>query len=231
MRVRVGTSGYQYRAWRGSFYSEDCKEADMLTEYAQRLDTVEINSTFYRMPKRSVLERWAQQVPDGFALTLKASRRISHRQRLKESAETLAILFENAAALGDKLGAVLFQLPPNMKKDLPRLADFLKLLPVDSWPAFEFRHPSWFAQDVFSVLRDHNAALCIADVDGQAEAFVATADWGYLRLRRDAYPAAELSAMAARIREQPWGEVYAYFKHEQGGPALAAELSELLGRP
>jgi uncharacterized protein YecE (DUF72 family) len=229
MRVRVGTSGYQYKFWRGTFYSERCKEAEMLAEYGAKLPTVEINNTFYRMPKPAVLERWAGQVGDDFRFSLKASRRITHQQRLKDVGDNVGYLFTTAAALGDKLGVVLFQLPPNLRKDLPRLDAFLGALPVGSRVALEFRHESWFDDEVFARLRARQIALCICD-EGEGERavpFVATADFGYLRLRRERYADDELTQVAAAISGQPWAEAYAFFKHEEGAPELAARLQQL----
>jgi uncharacterized protein YecE (DUF72 family) len=230
MRVRVGTSGYQYAFWRGHFYSEGCKEAAMLGEFGAKLPTVEINNTFYRMPKREVVARWASQVPDDFRFAVKASRRITHIKRLKEVAEDTGYLFEVVQELAGKLGSVLFQLPPNLKKDLPRLDSFLAALPAGARAAMEFRHESWFDDEVYARLRAREVALCISD-EGEGERatpFVATAGFGYLRLRRETYSDDELAAVAAQVRAQSWGEAYAYFKHEQGAPQLAASLQALL---
>src|SRR5262245_54521629 len=184
MRVRVGTSGYSYPAWRGSFYPEGLKEAEMLRFYAERLPTVEINNTFYRMPQAEMLARWAGQTPDGFSFVLKASRRITHEKRLND-ADSLAYFLKTAESLGPKLGPILFQLPPFCKKDLPRLQAFLALLPPGCRAAFEFRHPSWHDAEVNGTLQARGAALCLADTDEEplADALAATADWGYLRLR------------------------------------------------
>ena len=233
MQIRVGTSGYQYAFWRGHFYSEGCKEAGMLTEYGQKLPTVEINNTFYRMPKREVLERWASQVPAGFQFTLKASRRITHIKRLKEVGDDVRYLLENARVLGDKLAAVLFQLPPNLKHDLARLDAFLEAMPPATRAAVEFRHESWFSDDVYARLRARDVALCISD-EGEGEKatpFVATASYGYLRLRREVYADAELLELAQRVRAQVWTDAYAYFKHEQDAPELAARLQRLFAGP
>ena len=202
-----------------------------------RLGAVEINNTFYRLPKRAVLEGWAAQTPPGFRFAIKASRRITHFARLKETAaEPLGYLLDNLSALGAKLGPVLFQLPPNMKKDLPRLQAFLDRLPRARQAAFEFRHPSWFEDDVFAALRAAGAALCIAESGDAALTAprVATAAWGYLRLRRDDYDARMIDAWAATIRDQDWREAYVFFKHEDSGaaPKLALELGRrLAGSP
>jgi uncharacterized protein YecE (DUF72 family) len=230
MQILVGTSGYAYKEWRGSFYPEKMKEVQMLRYYAERFRTVEINNTFYRLPGREMLLRWAEQVPAGFIFVLKASQRITHRQRLSaESGETVAYLFETAKALGEGLGPVFFQTPPLLRKDVARLRGFLSLLPAGHPVAFEFRHESWFDEEVYGALRAHNAALVSADTDDSGEQgapIVATADWGYLRLRRREYTDTDLSGWADRILAQPWGRAFVFFKHEEAGagPAMAARL-------
>jgi len=225
----AGTSGYAYKEWRGSFYPADLPDDDMLAHYAGRLPTVEINNTFYRMPKESVVLAWADQVPDAFRFVLKASRRITHFGRLQGVEGELTYFLQVSQALGAKRGPSLFQLPPNMKKDLARLTEFLALLPRGWRAAFEFRHASWFDDDVYAALQSRNAALCVADQADEEDAtpFVATADWGYLRLRREAYDAAALANWAARIREEPWTDTFVFFKHEDGaaGPRFAEELN------
>jgi uncharacterized protein YecE (DUF72 family) len=233
MNVFVGTSGYSFKEWKGSFYPEDLPDKQMLHYYAERFRTVEINNTFYRMPSESVLKNWAGEVSAGFAFVLKAPQRITHKQRLKESADSVAYLFKVAAALEDRLGPVLFQLPPFLRKDLPRLGDFLKILPAGRRVAFEFRHASWFDDEVYDALRGHGAALCIAEAEDDLEVpFVATAPWGYIRLRRPDYGDRELTAWDRRIREQNWQDVFVFFKHEDAGagPKLAARFVELSGR-
>jgi uncharacterized protein YecE (DUF72 family) len=231
MRVRVGTSGYSYKEWKGAFYPEDLPAAGMLGHYAQRLGAVEINNTFYRMPKRAVVAKWAEQVPADFSFSLKASQRITHKKRLKEADEELAFVVGNAAALGDKLGPTLFQLPPFLRKGADRLRDFLKLLP-DGWRAgIEFRHASWFDEEIFDALRERNVALVVSDADADSETpIVPTADYGYLRLRRGRYDRDALAAWAKRIADQPWTEAHVYFKHEKdgAGPELAEEFRGLL---
>ena len=229
MRVRTGTSGFSYKEWKGSFYPEDLADNGMLRYYASRLPAVEINNTFYRMPRATLLEGWAEQVPDGFAFALKASQQITHRKRLKDAAEAVAYFFGVATTLGDRLGPVLFQLPPNLKKDLPRLRDFLALLPPASSSAFEFRHESWFDDDVFETLSSARAALCWAEDETLATPPRSTAGWGYLRLRRPDYGEAELAAWAERIRAQSWSEAYVFFKHEEEGtgPRLAEAMRAL----
>ncbi len=230
MRVLVGTSGYSYKEWKGSFYPEDLPASEMLRYYAERLPAVEINNTFYRMPSAKLLQGWAEQVPDGFAFALKASQRITHRKRLKEAAEEVSYFFRVSETLGERLGPVLFQLPPNLKKDLPRLTDFLALLAPASRAAFEFRHTSWFDEEVYAALKSRGAALCIAENEDLSTPLEATADWGYLRLRRQDYGEKELHDWAERIRTRPWSETYVFFKHEEEatGPRLAGQLSEIL---
>lgn len=231
MRVLVGTSGYSYKPWKGNFYPEDLKDADMLRFYSSRFPTVEINNTFYRMPTKPLIERWAGEVADGFTFVLKAPQRITHQRRLANAADDVAFLFETAAVLGPKLGPVLFQTPPFLKKDAPRLREFLALLPAGQRAAFEFRHPSWFDDEVLEALRARDAALCEADTDEEAISTLRpTASWGYLRLRRAEYLDAEIAAWAGRIRSQPWTEAFVFFKHEDEGkgPALAAKLISAL---
>jgi uncharacterized protein YecE (DUF72 family) len=231
MHVLVGTSGFSYKEWKGSFYPEDLPADGMLRFYASKLPAVEINNTFYRMPKASLLAQWAEQVPDGFRFVLKASQQITHRLRLKDAAQPVQYFFDVATTLGDRLGPALFQLPPNLKKDLPRLTDFLALLPPASRAAFEFRHASWFEDDVFEALRSKGAALCIAEDEDLATPLHATAGWGYLRLRRQDYDEAMLAEWARKIAGQAWNESFVFFKHEDrgAGPKLAARFLELAG--
>ena len=221
MQIRVGTSGYSYKEWKGSFYPEDLKSADMLRSYAERFTSVEINNTFYRMPKATMLEGWAGQVPSDFRFVLKASQQITHRKRLKDAGEPVAYLLETAATLGERLGPVLFQLPPYLKKDVGRLRDFLALLPDGRPFAFEFRHDSWSTDEVHDALHERNCALVCADTEDSGEEgarIVSTADWGYLRLRRCDYTPAELRPWTDRIRSQPWERAFVFFKHEEARP-------------
>jgi uncharacterized protein YecE (DUF72 family) len=230
MEVFTGTSGYSYKEWKGSFYPEKLPAEGMLRFYAERFPTVEINNTFYRMPGEGMLARWADQVPAHFAFTLKAPRRITHDKRLKEVDAEVGELLRRAARLGTKLGPLLFQLPPTMKKDLGVLDDFLGLLPPGRQIAFEFRHPTWQDTAVYEALRAHNAMLCAADTDeGDPPPLVATATSGYVRLRREAYGDRELKAWAKRIAEQSWSRAYVYFKHEDEatGPKFAARFASL----
>jgi uncharacterized protein YecE (DUF72 family) len=229
MRVLAGTSGYAYKEWKGSFYPDDLKNDGMLTYYAQHFHTVEINNTFYRLPSKTVLQQWADQVPDDFAFVLKASQRITHHKRLKNADEPLGYLLENAKVLGSRRGPILFQLPPNMKRDLERLHDFLELLPEGTEAAFEFRHVSWFDKDVYAALRRRHAALCVADTDDGTPAMEATAPFGYLRMRREQYDDAELRSWAEWVQEQAWDRAFVFFKHEDegAGPALAKRFLSL----
>ena len=232
MRVRVGTSGYNYPEWKGSFYPDDMKPARMLPYYAARFSTVEINATFYRMPTAATVEGWASAVPDGFTFVLKAPQRITHFARLKNVDDPVRFFCDTAGLLRARLGPLLFQLPPNFKKDVARLGDLLVLLPPGRRAAFEFRHPSWFDEDVYARLRGHNAALCIADTEEGSTPAVATADWGYLRLRAVDYTDAQLADWGATMRRigGGWSDAFVFFKHEERGtgPALAARFEGLL---
>ena len=230
MKVLPGTSGFSYKEWKGSFYPEDLPAEEMLRYYASKLPAVEINNTFYRMPRAEMLAKWAEQVPDGFQFALKASQQITHRKRLKEAADPVEYFFKIAVTLGDRMGPVLIQLPPNLKLDLPRLTDFLEVLPPASRCAFEFRHDSWFRDDVFEALRRRSCSLCIAEDEDLATPFVATAGWGYLRLRRQDYTEADLRDRAGKLLAQPWTEAFVFFKHEDEGtgPRLAAQFAGLV---
>ena len=230
MNLYVGTSGYSYKEWKGTFYPEDLPDKQMLRFYGERFRSVEINNTFYRMPKPSVLEAWAAEVPPEFKFVLKASQRITHRQRLKDADDSVSYLLEVAGALKERLGPLLFQLPPYLKKDASRLGDFLKLLPADRRAAFEFRHQSWFDDEVFGLLREHQAVLCIAEAENDLEIpFVSTANWGYLRLRRPDYGDTDLKAWVERVRQQNWQDAFIFFKHEEEGkgPQMARRFREL----
>ncbi|GJM43914.1 MAG: hypothetical protein DHS20C21_07560 [Gemmatimonadota bacterium] len=227
----VGTSGYSYKEWKGPFYPEKLAAKDMLTFYAQHLTAVEINNTFYRSPKTSVLEGWAGQVGPDFRFVLKANRRITHFSRLKESAaEPTGYFLRTATALAERQGPILFQLPPNMKADPELLGEFLEQIPEGTKAAFEFRHDTWFTDDVYERLRGKQLALCLADTDdGDDPVLVPTADYGYLRLRKVAYDDEALRAWVARVRDAGWEDAYVFFKHEDEatGPLLAARFLEL----
>ncbi len=228
MQLLAGTSGYSYKEWRGHFYPEKLPASEMLRFYAERLATVEINNTFYRMPAETMLLNWANDVPAHFAFTLKAPRRITHEQRLREAEPNTAEFLRRAAVLGDKLGVLLFQLPPYLKKDLPRLEDFLALLPAERRVAFEFRHDSWQADDVYASLRARGAMLCVTDTEKGDTPFVSTSGEGYLRLRRTHYGDAELRAWVERIAAQPLTRAYVYFMHEDDalGTRFAQRMNE-----
>lgn len=229
MRIRTGMSGYAYKEWKGSFYPADLPADAMLRHYATRFGTVEINNTFYRLPRESVLLDWGAQVPEDFLFCLKASRRITHDHRLLDTGSLMEFLLQNLSVLGPKRGPTLFQMPPNMKKDVPRLREFLSLVPKRWRAAFEWRHPSWFDEEVYDLLRAHGAALVTAEGEDGAGPLVATTSWGYLRLHRSGYAEADLAAWRDRIRAQPWDEAFVFFKHEEeiAGPATGLRFREL----
>lgn len=231
MRLRAGSSGFSYKEWKGSFYPEKLPAKEMLRYYAEHLSTVEINSTFYRMPKRQMMEGWARKVPEDFRFVLKASRKITHHARLKNTSyDSVEYLWNVATALGSRLGPILFQLPPNMKKDVGRLLEFMAALPEGLRAAFEFRNDSWFVEEVYGALRDGGHAMCVADTDdSEAGELIPTASWGYLRLRRESYTDAALQGWLAAIRAPQWDECFVFFKHEDQGaaPRLAARLLAL----
>jgi uncharacterized protein YecE (DUF72 family) len=233
MRVRTGTSGFSYKEWKGSFYPAALSDKEMLASYATHLATVEINNTFYRMPKLEVVAGWAARVPEGFRFVLKAPQRITHRERLTGSEESLQQFLQAAQVLGEKLGALLFQLPPFFKKDVLKLSEFLALVPESVKVAFEFRHESWFADDTYSTLRERNVALVGGDADKaeRSPPLVATASFGYLRLRAPEYTDGELSAWANRILGEPWKEALVFLKHEVQGPEFAQKLAALTRTP
>jgi uncharacterized protein YecE (DUF72 family) len=229
MQMLAGTSGYSYKEWLGQFYPEKLPAKEMLRHYAGHFPTVEINNTFYRMPKEEMLAGWKKEVPASFSFTLKAPQRITHQKRLKESGEEVAEFLRRAAVLGSQLGVVLYQLPPFMRKDLPRLRDFLALLPSDRRAAFEFRHESWQDDEIYTALRERDAALCVADTDEGDTPFVCTSGTGYLRLRRTHYDEKDLLAWVERVQAQPLERVYIYFKHEDEalGTKFAQRFAEL----
>ena len=229
MQLLVGTSGFSYKEWLGRFYPEKLPASDMLRYYAQHFGTVEINNTFYRMPAESMLESWSQQVPETFMFTLKAPRRITHDKRLREIESDVAEFARRAGVLGNRLGVLLFQLPPNLKKDLVRLQNLLSLVPKDRRAALEFRNDSWQDQEVYDVLRANGAMLCVTDTDEGDTPFVSTSDRGYVRLRRTHYDDAELGAWAERIAAQPLTRTYVYFMHEDEalGTQFGRRLLEL----
>ena len=226
-RVLVGTSGYNYPEWRGTFYPEQFSNAKMLAYYAERFPTVEINYTFYRMPTEKLLAGWAAGTPDSFSFTLKAPRRITHDSKLQRCEELVHVFCRTAETLGPKLATLLFQLPPTFKKDADALRGFLELLPEGTRAAFEFRHPSWFETDVFDALRSRNIALCVADSEKLHAPVEITADYAYFRLRDEGYQQADIDRWADTIRTlQGVHDVFVYFKHEEQGlgPDFARRL-------
>lgn len=230
MKLHHGTSGFSYPAWKGSFYPEKLPQKRFLEYYASQLGAVEINNTFYRMPKAEMLEKWAQTVPEHFQFVLKVPRRISHQQRLVDCEDNVAYLTETAKALGARRGPYLLQLPPFLKVDVERLRSFLEIWPDDERIAFEFRDPSWFRDDVFEALRDAGAALCWAESGTEKDAPAeSTADFGYLRLRREDYVDVDLEGWVRKARAAAWTDVYVFFKHEDegAGPRLAARFHAL----
>lgn len=227
----VGTSGYNYKEWKGVFYPEKMASKDMLGFYANQLNTVEINNTFYRVPKPHVVESWVDQVPEAFRFVAKATRRITHIKRLKEAGEETEYFLGIASHFGPTLGAILFQLPPFLRGDVDRLRAFVDTLPDGTRAAFEFRHDSWYVDEVFDILRERNLALCFAhdeeDTDEDvALRFASTANWG---LRAKGYSDEELKSWSDKIEAQGWKESYIFFKHEDdgAGPELAARFNEL----
>jgi uncharacterized protein YecE (DUF72 family) len=232
-KLLAGASGYSFKEWKGTFYPAGMKPEGMLAWYAERLPTVEINNTFYQMPKTAVLENWSKSTPEAFRFSIKASRRITHLSRLKAdtAADSVAFLYRNLAALGAKRGPVLFQLPPFLKKDLPRLQEFLKILPADHRAAFEFRSDSWFADDVYDALKGAGAALCLSEREDNAPPpLVETAPWGYARLRLESYSDADLARWAERLEGTGWREIFVYFMHEPTAPAYANALLQAFVR-
>jgi len=231
-RFLVGTSGFSYPSWRGAFYPDDVPQKRWLPYYAERFATVEINNTFYRMPKPELLDGWRSQVGNAFRFALKAPQRITHHQRLKpESFDTAAEFVKRAGGLGDQCGPLLFQLPPHMRADVARLDAFLAALPPGVEPAVEFRHESWLTDATYAVLEARRAALCLADTESLTTPLVATAPFGYVRLRREDYADAALADWAARLGAvERWKRVYVYLKHDEAGraPALAKTFLDAL---
>ncbi len=231
MKTWIGTSGFQYAEWKGTFYPEDLAASKMLPYFAERLSTTEINYTFHRIPSPKTIENWTQLTPQNFRFALKAPQKITHFAKLRDCADTIGYFCRVVSALGERLGPVLFQLPPNFKKDADRLRDFLRELPTMR-AAFEFRHASWLDQEIFDLLKSHNLALCLADTEKLAAPTAVTADYGYLRLRREDYTSGDVARWADFVRQQAanWEEAFVYFKHEEAGigPKLAREMMQLL---
>jgi uncharacterized protein YecE (DUF72 family) len=231
MNLHVGTSGYSYKEWKGNFYPEDLPAKEMLSYYSRRLPAVEINNTFYRLPQASMIENWKAQVPDDFRFSIKATQRITHIKRLNNCVEETKYLLETAALLEQRLGVVLFQLPPNAKKDVDRLKAFLELLPDETRAAFEFRHESWLDDEIREVLRAKDCALVVSDTDEKPlTEIISTAAWGYLRLRRTNYEEKDLVEWMKRVQSEKWSDAFIFFKHEDEGigPELAAQFLKLI---
>jgi uncharacterized protein YecE (DUF72 family) len=233
MKFWIGTSGFQYTEWKGNFYPEDLPSAKMLPFYAERLSTTEINYSFHRIPAPKTIDNWKALTPADFRFALKAPQKITHWSKLRDCADTLRYFLDVISALDVKLGPVLFQLPPNFKKDIVVLGGFLNGLPAGVRAAFEFRHDSWLDEEVFETLRARGAALCVADTEKLQTPTVSTANWGYLRLRREDYSKSDVERWAHFVQEQSgkWTDAFIYFKHEEAGigPKLAKQMMEMLG--
>ena len=230
MALYVGTSGFSYKEWKGSFYPEAIAASEMLRYYASHLRAVELNNTFYRMPQPSMIESWKAQVSENFRFSVKAPQSITHFRRLNNAKPQTQLMLKTVAALESRLGAVIFRLPENMKKDLKRLEVFLKELPPDSPAVFDFRHPTWFDDEVVELLRSQKRVFCMSDIEDLPESYTyKTADWGYVRLRRVQYSDADLKVWVKRIKAQKWKDTYVFFKHEDEGtgPKLAARFMAL----
>ncbi len=228
--IYVGTSGYNYPEWRGTFYPADLKTAGMFAFYAERFHTVEINYTFYRMPTAKTIEGWTKQAPAAFIYALKAPQRITHVQRLTGSDEAVRFFCDSARGLGPHLGPLLFQLPPTFRCDVNRLEAFLQTLPPDLRTAIEFRHASWLTEEVYGLLSRVGAALCIADFGDKTTPVRATARHGYLRLRDEGYGPSDLARWADIVLDQPWDDAFVFFKHEEEGkgPGFARAFTDVL---
>jgi len=231
MNLWIGTSGFQYAEWKGNFYPEDLPTSKMLPFYAERFSTTEINYTFHRIPSAKTIDNWKQLTPAKFRFALKAPQKITHFAKLRNCADTLEYFCKVISGLGERLGPVLLQLPPNFKKDADVLSSFLRELP-SMRAAFEFRHESWFDDEIFEMLKKQNIAFCIADTEKLATPKMAIADYGYLRLRREDYGKIDIERWANFVREhsKDWKDVFVYFKHEESGigPKLAAEMVKIL---
>jgi uncharacterized protein YecE (DUF72 family) len=229
MLLLTGTSGFSYKEWRGVFYPAGLSPDAMLSHYAGRLGAVEINNTFYRLPKPALLESWAGQVPEGFRFSIKASRRITHMKRLRNAESETEYLFKTVATLGERLGVLFFQLPPFLAKDPERLDRFAAGIPKTIPAAFQFKHPSWQDPEIIEVLTRHGMAWCITDEDEPNPAFHATAPFGYLRLRRDQYSPEALEDWSRRIRAQSWERAFVFFKDDEKafGPGFAEAFQKL----
>jgi len=230
MEIRVGTSGFSYAPWRGRFYPKDLPASRMLSYYSGVFSTVEINNTFYRMPTPALLSGWLGQVPETFRFSLKAPQRLTHTKAIAQSSERIPAFLEVAATLGDRLGPILFQFPPFLKKDLGQLAEFLSRVPRGTLAALEFRHESWFEEDLYQMLSDHGVALCLAETDKTSPPEIGIGPFGYFRLRKTDYDEDSLRRWTAFLRSQSWNEAYVFFKHEDEakGPEFATSLITML---
>ncbi len=230
MNLYLGTSGFQYAEWKGTFYPEDLPAAKMLPFYAEHFSTTEVNYTFHRIPSAKTVENWTRLTPDGFRFALKAPQKVTHFAKLRNCADTVDYFYEVVSGLGERLGPVLFQLPASFKKDAPLLAEFTAHLPPSLRAAFEFRSETWLNEEIFEILRQRNCALCLADTEKLSAPVVMTADWSYYRLRREDYQPADVKRWAETIREKSssHAEVFVYFKHEESGmgPKLAKQLQQ-----
>ena len=234
MKLYVGTSGYSYKEWKGRFYPQDISAGEMLSYYAARLPAVELNNTYYRLPQMSTVENWRAQVPENFQFSVKAPQSITLYRRLKDAGPQTKQFLDTVSVLEDRLGALFFRLPEDMKKDRERLESFLKKLPADTPAAFDFRHPTWFDDEILDVLGRYNRALVVSDTDeNPAKHIDKTADWGYVRLRRVRYSKADLTAWSRRIKAQDWNKAFVFFKHEDEGtgPKLAEQFINLNNKP
>jgi uncharacterized protein YecE (DUF72 family) len=232
VKLWIGTSGFQYPEWKGTFYPETLPASKMLSFYAERFSSTEINYTFHRIPSEKTIAGWVQATPEGFKFSLKAPQKITHFAKLRACDDTLTYFYKVVSALGQRLGVVLFQLPPSLQKDVILLGDFLRCLPSGMRAAFEFRHPSWFDDEVFAALKAHNLALCTADSEKLSAPVIATADFGYLRLRREDYTSDDVARWTNTVQAQKlnWSDAFVYFKHEESGigPKLAGEMRKLI---
>ncbi len=233
LKVYVGTSGYGYKEWQGKFYPEKISPKEMLRFYSERLNAVEINNTFYHMPKEGVLASWAEQVSENFVFALKAPQIITHLKQLRNVSAETRYLFRSLSVLGRKLGPILFQLPKSFSADRTALEDFLTLIPDNVSCAFEFRNPSWQTAEIMDLLKERQYILCIADTDeNHMSNIIGTAHQGYLRLRRSDYTDADLSRWKTRILSQKWERVFVFFKHEEEakGAEIAMHFHEIILR-
>jgi uncharacterized protein YecE (DUF72 family) len=232
MNTWVGTSGFQYTEWKGNFYPEDLPTAKMLPYYAERLTTTEINYTFHRIPAAKTIENWNKLTPAKFRFALKAPQKITHWSKLRDCGDTMRFFHDVVSGLGEKLGPILFQLPPNFKKDAVLLAEFVNCFPTGMRAAFEFRHDSWFGDDVWEIFKSRNVALCLNETADFAAPKISTADYGYLRLRREDYTKADIEGWAKFVRghNTDWKDAFIYFKHEEAGmgPKFAKQMMELV---